>query len=200
MQATQQCLKGKFMNRQDKIKLFQAHLLPIYNYMEIGVWKGELIEALFNASSNRNKCSYVLIDPWKVSDTHINAWYSSSVVTQKELDEIYQDVCDKFKSYKNIQIFRNRATDKTFTWHYDIYSISFDLIYIDGEHTYSAVSSDLLFAIDWISTDGCIICDDYRTDKWWNEEVINAVKDFVHDNKNDVQLKVFNDQAIISLL
>ena len=38
------------------------------------------------------------------------------------------------------------------------------MIYIDGNHLYNFVLSDLLNSLDKIKSDGLIICDDYKND------------------------------------
>ena len=40
----------------------------------------------------------------------------------------------------------------------------FDMIYIDGNHLYNFVLSDLLNSLDKRKSDGLIICDDYKND------------------------------------
>ena len=52
----------------------------------------------------------------------------------------------------------------------------FDMIYIDGNHLYDFVLSDILNSLDKIKNDGIIVCDDYKNDSgWFKDGVTKAV-------------------------
>ncbi len=59
--------------------------------------------------------------------------------------------------------------------------IEFRLIHIDGEHTESAVTSDLAFAARHLTGDGVIVVDDYRFP--WFPGIASAMYGFVHDRR-----------------
>lgn len=160
---------------------------------EIGVWKGELSSLILN----QQPAKLHLIDPWKTQD-YIDRLYS---IEQESMDKIYKSVSNKFGQLNNVEIHRNFSTDVNFTKEY------FDWVYIDGDHSYDAVKTDLEFYYPLMKKRGCLCGDDYGL--WFNRPKEGqgsdgggggpkpAVDEFV--SKHNLVMEVFRTQFVIFL-
>jgi predicted O-methyltransferase YrrM len=97
---------------------------------------------------------------------------------QHDMDDIYAGVSARFSSDARVKIKRLRSIDAASTFQ-DAY---FDWVYIDGDHSYSAVMNDL-FAWSTKVKPGGILCGD---DLYWRDEsrrpsVSSAVADFARE-------------------
>jgi predicted O-methyltransferase YrrM len=73
---------------------------------------------------------------------------------------------------------------------------SVDFVYVDGDHSYEGVASDLAAAFRVTKPGGVICCDDYILGAWWKDGVVRAVHEFlcskpvVIDTKADTQIMI----------
>ena len=154
------------------------HLLPKAGTgMEIGVWRGNYSARILTVARPK---SLHLVDPWQNAHTGIaaKALYGSENITQSELDQIYESVKAKFAAQiAREQVVIHRATSSE--------ALSgfadgvFDYVYIDGNHTFESVSSDLTNAFRVVKTGGFICGDDYVLGNWWGDGVVRALHEFV---------------------
>ena len=160
---------------------------------EIGVWKGYTTEK-FLAS---NPKEYHLVDAWST-----NVWYPQlSPETQefvrekyakafdikptvhameKYYEEVYSEVCSKFKETPCITI--HRTDSKKWLTETDI---QLDWIYIDADHTYEGAMFDLEASLRVLKEGGTLLGDDYGN----KADVKKAVDEFVE--KHGFKLEVF---------
>ena len=101
--------------------------------------------------------------------------WCSFAKNQDDMDTIYLEVCNKFSNNENIEILRcdshvvgDFIPKKTLDW-----------VYIDGNHSFDFVLSDLNLSIELIKDVSYIVGDDYFN----SVEVRNAVDFFVESNK-----------------
>ena len=122
---------------------------PPIRYLEIGVWEGASCHWVL---TNLNVKAAVAVDPWLPSKKH----------PAEEVDGIYEKAKANLGQWvKNatLEIFRKTSSD----FFRDCFPAApFDLIYIDGDHTYEAVTADCIGAWDAIVPGGIIVWDDYR--------------------------------------
>lgn len=130
---------------------------------EIGVFGG--VFAYYCLLQN-NPSKLFLIDPWI-------AYKSNS---QQLMDEHYERVCHYFKPFENVEILRERS-ENIATMFPDEY---FDYVYIDGEHSYAAVTRDLTNYFPKVKVGGYLIGDDYG----WTG-IKPAVQDFLQIHEED---------------
>lgn len=136
---------------------------------EKGVWVGAFSYKLLTAT--KPKILY-LVDPWKVYPSQSPLYGNGFARTQKDLDILHDSVVNRFKNSPSVKVLRQ----ETLTGIPDNY---LDWIYVDGDHSYESVTSDLLESLRVVKIGGIIAGDDFQTDGWWGLDVINAVLDFI---------------------
>lgn len=122
---------------------------------EIGVWRGEFSGFIIKHTTPEK---LYLIDPWKFQPKMGGTWYGGQLAkSQKDMDAIYNIVCERFSNNDNIVIDRDYSENavKNFDDEY------FDWIYIDGDHTYKGVIKDLTLYYPKIKKNGFITGDDF---------------------------------------
>jgi hypothetical protein len=154
---------------------------------EIGVWKGDLSHYILD------KCKPVelsLIDTWgetKDKKYELDPSYSSS----NDADNIYKRICTKFERDGRVKIYRGFSSDMVSMFP-DEY---FDWIYIDGDHTYKEVLSDLELYSAKVKKNGFILGHDYTKAEYigYDFGVIEAVNDFVKKYKYNLMAVTFSE-------
>jgi hypothetical protein len=136
------------------------------NILEIGVWRGDTSEALLKSSLNP-KVKYHGVDLFEESNEMIIRMESSlkantTDIVKKRLENISKNVV-LYKGYsKEIFPFLEKS------------DLKFDLIFIDGGHSYETVKEDFFQYSRLLSSKGAIFLDDYT-----EEPSLLGVKHFV---------------------
>ena len=160
---------------------------------EIGVWRGYTTEKFLES----NPKEYHLVDAWStkawfpqlspekqesIRERYAKAFNIKPTVhaLEKYYEEVYSEVCEKFKETPCITI--HRADSKKWLTETDI---QLDWIYIDGDHTYEGVTFDLEASLRVLKEDGTLLGDDYGN----KPGVKKAVDEFVE--KHGFKLEVF---------
>lgn len=135
--------------------------------VEIGVDKGKTTKGLIDFCQNIKKI--YAVDPWKEYKALDQKTCDFNFMIAKEnlaeLIKIKKVEIIKLPSLEAVKLFDN---------------LSLDFIYIDGEHTFSAVYSDLAAWYPKIKLKGIIAGHDFRPGK--DLEVKAAVRKFTQDN------------------
>jgi len=158
-----------FANRIDLIK----SLAPMINGKvigEIGVAQGNFSEVLFDLL---NPKEFVAFDLFNIH-TIREPWAMKSA-------EVFQGKTH-LEFYKNRFATRNLKTEagpsgETIKRYPDGY---FDLLYIDGDHTYAGVKADADLAIKKIKPDGVLVFNDYIMYDW-NDQYFYGIVPVVND-------------------
>ena len=146
--------------------------------IEIGVWKGDFSAQILRAA---RPGTLHLVDPWLVSDAadrSAEAWYGESKISQSGMDAICKQVETRFASEianGEVRIHRADATVALGALAPD----SVDYVYVDGDHGYDGVVSDLAQAFRVTKANGLICCDDYLLGAWWKDGVVRAVHELL---------------------
>ena len=130
---------------------------------EIGVFGGVFA---YHVLFQNNPSELYLIDPWVAYRNH----------SQSGMDELYRKVCGYFEPYENVEIVRLKSEDAVSMFSDDY----FDYVYIDGEHSYDAVTRDLTNYFSKVKVGGYLIGDDYG----WTG-IKPAVQDFLQAHEQD---------------
>ncbi|MCP5052677.1 MAG: class I SAM-dependent methyltransferase [bacterium] len=161
---------------------------------EIGVHMGDFTRQILEKVSPKE---LHLIDPWKheASSTYKNAWYGGQAENgQKEMDERYSKVCDRFDgeiSKGIVKVDRGFSTDILNQLPDDY----LDWVYIDGNHLYEYVKKDLELAFQKTKPGGYITGDDYTDGGWWEGGVKKAVDEFAKTDSMEL-IEIRNGQFI----
>jgi hypothetical protein len=142
---------------------FLKHLPKGSVGVEVGVWLGDFSQEILDVVE---PTELSLVDPWEQNDDATNRM-STMERSQEELDAIYQGVSDRFAE-EPVVIRRGRSLDVASDFIDPV-----DWVYIDGIHTFDAVSADLEAWWPHVKPGG-MIC---GHDMWW-EGVRKAVSQF----------------------
>ena len=153
---------------------------------EIGVKQGKFSKILMDGWLG---CKLCLIDPWEDQDKSI---YDESV---HDHDSDYQTMLLNLKDYSNrYEIIKQYSTDA----HSNFTKNSLDFIYIDGNHSYEGVKSDLELFYPKLKNGGIMMGDDYHQhdiEKVFdaNFGVTKAVNEFCFKNNHNVSINYYGD-------
>lgn len=145
---------------------------------EIGVHEGDFSRLLL---SNVRPARLHLIDPWEYRNEpeYSKSFYGGRLgVDQHAMDERYTKLQKIFR--KNIEINQVVVHRQRSSMALDSFPLQyFDWVYIDGDHLYKQVKNDLDEYRIRVKPSGWIAGGGYRTDAWWGDDVVRAVKEFV---------------------
>jgi len=117
---------------------------------------------------------YTGIDQWKYDTTmeheknKIKNWN-----TQEKWDDIYKSVLKKLSKFEDrASIIRGSSRDVVPTLVH-----KYDVIYVDGDHSYEGAKKDLELSLDVLAEDGKIIVDDLQY-----PSVAQAFREFLQEN------------------
>lgn len=161
---------------------------------EIGVFEGDFSAEILRIA--RPKTLH-LIDPWEnQSDPNLDgAWYGSA--SETDMNRVYSGVETRFSNQiatGGVVLHRQTSADALAA----LPAGSLDFAYIDGDHRYEAVVSDLTLAYRALKPGGILACDDYRAGGWWGDGVIRAVHDFLGRQSGSVRIEfVLRGQVVL---
>ena len=147
------------------IDLFCRYIKPI-NALEIGTWHGRS-SVIMASYVNENNGLYWGIEP------------------EQTRAQITEDNCNKVCPNGIINIERN-ISNYSELWNKNI--PLFDIVHIDGEHSYNAVYHDLDLVKKLLLKEGLIILDDFFFDLY--PQITQAVYKWLDDNPDYVLLAV----------
>jgi len=151
---------------------------------EIGVWQGDFSARILEVAAPRR---LHLIDPWQVrtDPLHDAAWYGSKAGV--DLEATYQSVLDRFAPQRQSgQVVIHRAPSEDAMG--ALPDGSLDFTYVDGDHAYPAVRTDLELAFAKTRPGGLICVDDHQRGKWWGDGVVRAVNELLGAHPQNLQL------------
>lgn len=150
-----------FETRNDMLGVFQKNL----KICELGVFEGDFSKDLYRICLPDELHLVDLFEGYFGSgDKDGNNYH------YVQLEEELEKIREFFKNNKEVKIFKSLTTDFLLS-NDDEY---FDLIYIDADHSYNSVLSDLLIGFNKVKTNGFICGHDYVRET----EAKKAVDDF----------------------
>jgi hypothetical protein len=155
-----------------------AHLPKSSVGAEIGVWRGDFSARLLRVV---RPAQLHLVDPWNFEPgaAYERAWYGGAVAkNQAEMDGVHESVLGRFAAEIEAGTVRvHRGPSARIGVLFD--DAYFDWVYIDGNHLYEYVKSDLEVFARKVKPGGLIAGDDYGVRGWWEDGVTRAVDEFV---------------------
>jgi predicted O-methyltransferase YrrM len=151
-----------------------------FDYLEIGTWRGESIRNILELQ-NCSKAVSITLDPSEYKSTNISIYETSNVLldyNDKRLSQIFAD-----------------------STKFDFSTLGkFDLIFIDGDHSYDAILSDTRNALGLLKDDSSVIVwHDYSYDNDHSVRVstLNAIKEAVPKDGHQFLYYVENTMSAI---
>jgi len=120
-----------------------------------------------------------LIDPWEYLPQYEKAWYGGKATEgQATLDGRFHLVQSRFRKQiaRGKVVLHRKYSSDAINEFSDGY---FDWIYIDANHLYEYVRSDLELYAPKVKAGGFITGDDYGITGWWSNGVQKAVDEYV---------------------
>ena len=133
-------------------------------WCEIGVWDAPTAHYILE---NFNVKKIYLIDPFLPARDWIDAPSDYRSVMKRHFPDILTTRNNRDKSHNRLSKYESKCVwleDFSYNVHNKLDDESCDIIYVDGEHTYSGVIKDLELYYPKVKKGGWIICDDYHID------------------------------------
>jgi hypothetical protein len=166
----------KCTHRNDRAAYVSKLIKPGDIGAEIGVCEGSFS---YHVLLQKKPSKLYLIDPWEYG-LRKNIEKEPTPEKQRYRDEQYKRVCNYFAPFENVEILRMKSEDAVYLFADDY----FDYVYIDGEHSYEAVTRDLNNYFPKVKVGGCLIGDDYG----WTG-IAPAVHDFLKAHKGQCSFR-----------
>jgi hypothetical protein len=146
--------------------------------VEIGVWAGDLSAAILCAV---RPARLHLLDPWAFADEegYEQAWYGGARAgSQEQMDAVYKGVKERFAAeIEDGVVVVHRSTSAEAAARFE--DASLDWVYVDGNHLYDYVWTDLELFAPKVKPGGLLAGDDYGAPGWWDDGVRRAVDRFL---------------------
>lgn len=156
---------------------------------EVGVWRGDFAEKILRVV---DPLKIYLVDPWQFFPELPDAWYGGAVAKSPEdMEAIFHDVSQRFAGDARVEILRAtslKAAER-------LSNESLDWVYVDGNHLYDSVKSDLETYWCKLRHGGLLTGDDYGSVGWRQTNVRNAVDEFAQ--RNGLRLSIVGQQFVI---
>ena len=152
--------------------------------VEIGVWQGDFSETILDLIEPK---SLTLIDPWAhiETDSHSTAFVGRT--SDNKMEKIFNKVVARYKTEideGSVNIIRDFSVPALGL--FDDESISFS--YVDGDHSYEGVKSDLVALFPKMKPGGVMAFDDYHRRGWWGDGVIRAINEFLGQHPSHLRV------------
>ena len=154
------------------------------NILEIGSYEGRSAIFFLNHFPNSN---ITCVDTWAGSD-------EQTKIDSKIIENNFDINLNKYLKINRLKKIKN-TSNNFFKDNID----TFDLIYIDGDHSYEQVYNDIINSWEILNKNGLLILDDYL---WWfytdlSKNPSSAINKFIINNRNDLSNMIIWKQVIL---
>ena len=156
--------------------------------LEIGVFRGEFLDYIVN------NCSISTIDGVDLfRGESCSGDVDGNNVVYYNLDKSYQELTEKYKNSSVVKLFQSDSSSYLNTVDNDYY----DIIYIDGDHSYNGVKKDLSASFEKVKNGGYIMGHDYemnmnKANNTYNFGVKEAVDEFCSTYNQNISEKAID--------
>jgi hypothetical protein len=181
----------RIRNRKDDQRALLLDRLPQGGQCaEIGVWKGDFSKMILDRT---DPDLLYLVDPWEYQPEFSGMWYGGKrAKKQEDMDVIYESVRSELGSRPDVRLIRGYSTEAAS----QIENGTLDWVYIDGNHTFEHVKTDLETYYPKVRQGGYLIGDDYD----WGEDkgfpVQKAAEEFVQEHNLAIEFLIGEQFAI----
>jgi hypothetical protein len=170
-----------FENRKDMIKNY-CELISLPKILEIGIFKGEFYDFIIS------NCNVDYIDG---VDLFTGISYSGDADGNNpilyDIEKSYLDLIEKYKNNKEARFFKSDSSKFLESKEDNTY----DIIYIDGDHSYEGFKKDLLLSFKKIKNGGYIMGHDYEMNMLKAQNIYEfGVKKATDEFCNDYNQKI----------
>ena len=160
-----------FKTRKDLISTLPKNI----SIAEIGVFEGGFSKQLFNLLS---PSKLYLVD---IFEGEMGSGDKDGVNFKFiNLDECFKSLKDLFKSNTNVEVVKSTS----FNFFSNLQDEVLDAVYIDADHSYESVRSDLDMSFKKVKEGGFIMGHDFCLEKY--PSVVRAVDEFCNKNKQSI--------------
>ena len=142
---------------------------------ELGVFKGEFSEEILKRTNPSRLC---LVDIWEGSMTSGNK-DGYNIVQIDNMELVYNEIKEKYKDTTEVEVIRSSSVEYLNNCEND----TFDMIYVDADHSYQGVTNDLKIAYHKLKDGGFLMGHDYVGSFY---EVVTAVNDFCRNYEQKI--------------
>jgi hypothetical protein len=165
-------MKKLSITREEFVSLWPQGL----SVAEVGVFKGVYSKVL----ESSNPARLTLIDVWRhIESNTVYGKHDACNLTDRGHIRIWKKVLEMFKDNKKVEVVRGFSTEHAKT----VKDKEYDVVYIDGDHSFEGCLSDLEAWKNKISDTGFMYGHDY-TDCFKWIQVIEAVDAFLGKPEN----------------
>lgn len=156
--------------------------------LEIGVFKGEFLDYIVK------NCNNGFIEGVDLFEgTTCSGDVDGNNVEYHNIKNIYLELLDKYKDTLNVKLYKSNSNDFLQNIDDNIY----DIIYIDGDHSYEGVKQDLINSYKKIKNNGYIMGHDYemnmkKAKNFYDFGVKKAVDEFCIDYNLSILAKALD--------
>jgi hypothetical protein len=181
-------IKNKIFDTRNDMLYYYCNKLYNPKVLEIGVFKGNFLEYLFKY------CNVGSIDGVDLFEGIIcSGDADGNNIEFYDIEKGYSELSEKYKHIPNINLFKSTSVAFLQNQEDDIY----DIIYIDGDHSYDGCKNDLINAYLKIKNGGYIMGHDYemnmkKTNNIYDFGVKNAVDEFCAQYKQTIISKAMD--------
>ena len=162
-----------------------AKFRPFGTGAEIGVFRGTMARRILDWAMPEK---LYLIDPWENTDDPSLAYSMYGSRSPVDMNEVYVQVASDFAAEIEAgQVEICRATSEVALA--ALPDASLDYVYIDGDHRYEGVTSDLELSWTKLRPGGVIALDDNHKVGWWKDGVTRAVNEFAGRHSRDITIE-----------
>jgi lipopolysaccharide biosynthesis glycosyltransferase len=176
-----------FENRNDMLTYY-SNTIDKPKILEIGIFKGEFFDFI------ANNCSIGLLDGVDLFvGTGASGDHDGNNFIWYNLEQSFNELTEKYKNNPNVNLHKSDSSTYLKSKMDDYY----DIIYIDGDHTYEGCKRDLIEAFKKIKHGGYIMGHDYemnmnKAKMYWKCGVNQAVNEFCDTYKQIIIAKAMD--------
>jgi hypothetical protein len=156
--------------------------------LEIGIFKGEFFDYIINS------CKISSIDGVDLFEGVCNSGnVDGNNSIEYNLDKSYSELSEKYKNMPNIRLIKSDSSKYLST----VEDTYYDIIYIDGDHSYEGVKKDLLNSFHKVKSGGYLMGHDYEMNlekglHLYNFGVKKAVDEFCREYNQKIIAKAMD--------
>ena len=169
-------INGRICHDRIRILFYLTELFNLENYLEIGVHNGSSMSYVLQSDKNKNCIGIDPFEDLKTNDPHMTHYQLRDKITEKKTIENIK-INNNYNS--DVKLIRKLSKDIDD----DDINLKFNLLFIDGDHTFESVLNDFNKYLKFIDKGGFIVFDDLH------QHGPKKAFDFVL--KNSKQIKLF---------